>query len=127
MFNAHVEVDESGDEMVFLRRVSPGASLKSYGIQVGQLAGLPKSVLDRAHDVLEQLEADSADQLPPLLQRPDQTLLFAFDPPVSKQEQTVLDRVRKMNVMGTTPLEALKVLSELHDALVTGTLSEEAG
>src|SRR5687768_7150065 len=54
--NYQVEVTEYGDKVVFLRRVSRGASDRSYGIHVGKMAGLPESIVTRANDILRTLE-----------------------------------------------------------------------
>ncbi|MBA3571543.1 MAG: DNA mismatch repair protein MutS, partial [Pyrinomonadaceae bacterium] len=66
--NYHVEVKEYGDEIVFMKRVAPGASDRSYGIHVGRLAGLPNHVVSRAQEILVNLETDEwdNDQLPSL-------------------------------------------------------------
>jgi DNA mismatch repair protein MutS len=53
-----VEVKEYKDDIVFVRRVIPGAADRSYGIQVARLAGLPLSVIDRARTILSKLEGD---------------------------------------------------------------------
>ncbi len=54
-------VKEWNDEIVFVRRVIPGAADRSYGIQVARLAGLPLSVIDRAKTILAKLESDDTD------------------------------------------------------------------
>lgn len=56
--NYHIRVKESGKRIVFLRKIAPGAADKSYGIHVGQLAGLPPEVVDRAGEILANLEED---------------------------------------------------------------------
>jgi DNA mismatch repair protein MutS len=56
--NYHILVKESGQRIVFLRRIAPGAADKSYGIHVGQLAGLPQAVIERAGEILANLEED---------------------------------------------------------------------
>jgi len=58
--NLSVTVKEWNDEIVFVRRVQPGAADRSYGIQVARLAGLPISVIDRAKEILSRLESDEA-------------------------------------------------------------------
>jgi len=58
--NLSVTVKEWNDEIVFVRRVQPGAADRSYGIQVARLAGLPLSVIDRAKEILSRLESDEA-------------------------------------------------------------------
>src|SRR5260370_6164099 len=54
--NVHVSVKETPNDIVFLRRVEPGSADKSYGIEVARLAGLPRSVIERAREVLERHE-----------------------------------------------------------------------
>jgi DNA mismatch repair protein MutS len=54
--NYSILVREQGDSVVFLRRIVPGAADKSYGIQVARLAGLPSEVIDRAKEILANLE-----------------------------------------------------------------------
>ena len=117
--NCHVVVREWKDEIVFLRKVTPGRSDRSYGIQVARLAGLPPSVVARAREILNGLERDelsrggrpslSAEGVrsrqPGLFQAPP-----AADPPV------VL-RLREIDVNQLTPLQALTLLAELkHEA-----------
>lgn len=58
--NYHVAVDDTGDDVVFLRTVEPGATDRSYGIHVAQLAGVPAPVVDRADEVLRRLREDKA-------------------------------------------------------------------
>ena len=70
--NYNVAVREWGDQIVFLRKIVPGGTDKSYGIQVARLAGLPASVLNRAKEILRQLEDSELDEKgkPKLGQRP---------------------------------------------------------
>ena len=69
--NFQVLVAQSGGEIVFLHQLAPGAAPQSYGIQVARLAGVPQAVIDRAQEVLENLEAGSLDPLGlPRLARP---------------------------------------------------------
>ena len=114
--NFHVTAREYHDDIVFLRKILPGRSDRSYGIQVARLAGLPASVVDRARDILSGLEQDElarggrpsvtesgrtpAEQLP----------LFA---PVPAGDDRVAARLRALDVDRCTPLEALTLLAEL--------------
>lgn len=68
--NYSVAVRERGEQIVFLRKIVEGASDRSYGIQVGRLAGLPPSVVDRAKEILYNLEAGSTQQGQPKLVKP---------------------------------------------------------
>jgi len=58
--NFNVAVIEEAGKVIFLHKIVPGGVDKSYGIHVAKLAGLPKSVVHRAHEVLEELEKDSS-------------------------------------------------------------------
>ncbi len=83
--NFRAEVKEWGDRIVFVRKIIPGGADKSYGIQVARLAGIPKSVLKRAKEILEQLErADLRPGKPPAgerLLRTERDKLKALGPP----------------------------------------------
>jgi DNA mismatch repair protein MutS len=114
--NAHVTAREWKDEIVFLHKILPGRSDRSYGIQVAQLAGLPPSVIARARDILTSLEHDELSRggkptlssAPPSAQA--QLGLFQTTP---EPEDQVRERIREIDVNRTTPLEALQILSEL--------------
>jgi DNA mismatch repair protein MutS len=60
--NCNVAVRESGDDVIFLRKIVPGAADKSYGIHVSRLAGLPKPVVARAREILDNLEGNALDE-----------------------------------------------------------------
>lgn len=63
MKNYNVLVREQGEEILFLRKIAPGIADKSYGIHVARLAGIPRQIIDRAAQVLENLEATEFDEL----------------------------------------------------------------
>jgi DNA mismatch repair protein MutS len=107
--NFNVAVKESGDDIVFLHRLEPGGSDRSYGIHVGRLAGLPTEVVRRAWEILALLEAGHhlAGAAPPTL--PDAQQLTLFQP----GEHPVLDELRSLEPDTMTPLEALMRLTEL--------------
>jgi len=113
--NFNVAVAEEGGRVVFLRRIIPGGADRSYGIHVAQLAGLPKSVLHRAQEVLSGLEEDaerkgsprtSGARRPPKQALPGQLSLFAGKPPV-------LEDLEKLDIDSLSPLEAITKLYEL--------------
>jgi DNA mismatch repair protein MutS len=115
--NYHVSVKETGNGIVFLRKVEPGAADRSYGIEVAKLAGLPHEVIVRAREVLaEHEEAEqrlteqlASDELQP--RRPAQLTIFT---PLSNQ---VVERLRGVDLNQLTPLEALNLLAELKKQL----------
>ncbi|MCA9549743.1 MAG: DNA mismatch repair protein MutS [Myxococcales bacterium] len=96
--NRHVAVKEWNDTIVFLRKLTPGATNRSYGVQVGRLAGLPESVVKRAREVLDGLEAQALSAgntsavehlvraRAHVLENPDRGQLFLFSPPAKKAE-----------------------------------------
>jgi DNA mismatch repair protein MutS len=117
--NFNVAVRESGDDVVFLHRLQPGGADRSYGIEVGRLAGLPAPVIDRARAVLrllegEQLVAGLSGQtrmgapadLPARTASGGQLGLFVDSHPV-------MERLRNVDPNLLTPLEALQTLDEL--------------
>ena len=61
MRNYHVQVQEGADDIIFLHRIAPGCVDKSYGIHVARLAGVPRKVLERAQQVLGELEGQALD------------------------------------------------------------------
>jgi len=100
--NLHVEVQEWEEQLHFLHRVAPGPADRSYGIQVARLAGLPKSVIQKAQRLLAQ-----APEAPPRAPMPSQPALplFEIEPDSLRAELEALD----LNRM--TPLEALNWIS----------------
>ena len=112
--NLHVSVKESGDQILFLRRVGPGAADKSYGIEVARLAALPMSVIERARQILvthESAEHTVTEELAGAAPGPMQIQLFE---PVNGQ---IADRIRKLKLDELRPIEALQLLAELQKEL----------
>ncbi|HEU5169598.1 MAG TPA: DNA mismatch repair protein MutS [Gemmatimonadales bacterium] len=109
--NLNVAVRETGDTVVFLHRLEPGGTDRSYGIHVAQLAGLPAAIVRRAREVLGTLEGEhrvvTGAPSPPT--DPGQLGLFAPEPP----PHPVLEEIRGLDLEGMTPLQALNRLAEL--------------
>jgi DNA mismatch repair protein MutS len=115
--NAHVSAREYKDEIIFLRKIVPGRSDRSYGIQVARLAGLPPPVVARAKEILSGLERDELTRggRPSLSDAPrqeatPQLALFAVP---GDDHAEVVRRLRDLDVNDTTPLQALGLLAEL--------------
>src|SRR3954447_18311813 len=113
--NYSVAVKEWNDQIIFLRKVMPGAADKSYGIQVAKLAGIPLSVIERAREILSTLERHERDLVEETrtTPRPATRQLSLFD----SREQDVLDRVRALQLEALTPLQALNELAKLKETL----------
>ncbi|MFI5351791.1 MAG: DNA mismatch repair protein MutS [Candidatus Binatales bacterium] len=116
--NLSMAVREWGDEVLFLRRVVESASSRSYGIEVARLAGLPSSVVDRARQILRNLEQGELDEagMPRLARAPErrgteQMGLFA------PSERRVIDELAMVDVDRLTPIEALGILAKLKSRL----------
>lgn len=127
--NYNVGVREVGDQILFLHRLQPGGADRSYGIEVGRLAGLPDPVLSRAREVLALLEGE-AEQLVPGLATPaiaprraakskpapvDQLALFGPAVP-----HAAVERLRGVDVNTLTPLAALQLVAELAEQAKQG-------
>jgi DNA mismatch repair protein MutS len=113
--NVHVSVKETPSEIIFLRRVEPGSADKSYGIEVARLAGLPRSVIERAREVLkkhEQSEHELSETLSPGATdsangNGNQQVLF------TPLDRAVLDKLRDADLDQLAPLDALNLLAQL--------------
>jgi DNA mismatch repair protein MutS len=106
--NFNVAVTEEQGNVVFLHRVLPGGADRSYGVHVAQLAGLPRPVLARAEELLEQLEAERGTRAPNM-EAPPQLPLFA------RAGHTLLRELAELDVNGMTPLQAIQTLYELSE------------
>ena len=113
--NFHVVVREWKDDIVFLRKVTPGRSDRSYGIQVARLAGLPAPVVNRAREILNGLERDELSRggRPSLSGEGVRSQqLGLFQAPVA-ETPPVVQRLRELDVNHLTPIQALTLLAEL--------------
>lgn len=122
--NFNVAVKELGHKVIFLRKLVPGGSEHSFGIHVAKMAGMPKSIVERAGDILTQLEskhiespdtepgevkakkANTADLSAPPIQM---SIFETFDPNVGRIKEILID----MDVNAMTPVECLLKLNEL--------------
>ena len=107
--NYNVAVKEDKGEVIFLRKIVPGGVDKSYGIHVGKLAGLPKPVVHRAQEILDELEGGGKTAKPPL-KSPQKPLAQI---PLFTQKSPALEELAKLEIDSLTPLEALTKLYEL--------------
>jgi DNA mismatch repair protein MutS len=114
--NFHVVVREWQDDIVFLRKVVPGRSDRSYGIQVARLAGLPAPVVTRAREILNGLERDELSRggRPSLsASASDGTRQLGLFQAAPAADDPVLLRLKSIDVDNLTPLQALSLLAEL--------------
>lgn len=118
--NYQMAVKESGGNIVFLRRVVEGSAPKSYGIEVARLAGLPRPVIERAKEILANLEANELDVLGrpklarhlPSRKKEKQPTLF------EAANEMVIEELRHLDLEDLTPEQALEVLGRLKDRIL---------
>jgi DNA mismatch repair protein MutS len=108
--NFNVAVREVGDQILFLHRLQAGGADRSYGIEVGRLAGLPQPVISRARAILALLEGEHLGgggdtRRGPPVQPTDQLALFGAAP------NPIVDRLAEVDVNSLTPLDALTTLA----------------
>jgi DNA mismatch repair protein MutS len=105
--NFNVAVAEEGDRVIFLHKIVPGGTGRSYGIHVAQLAGLPKSVIARAQEVLAELESHATEKRRiPARKAAQQIPLFA-------KGSALAEEVARLDIDSMSPLEAITKLYEL--------------
>jgi len=105
--NYNVAVKEDHCEVIFLRKIVPGGVDRSYGIHVAKLAGLPRSVVRRAQEILDELESGQTKNSAKTSQ-PAASQLTMFG-----QQSPLLEEIAKLETDSLTPLEALNKLYEL--------------
>jgi DNA mismatch repair protein MutS len=113
--NFNIAVREWNEEIIFLRKLVPGGTNRSYGIQVARLAGIPPGVIDRARKILYSIEsgehafAGPASASPGRGSTPRQLDLFR------STESQILERLRGIDITRLTPLDAMNLLSLLQE------------
>jgi DNA mismatch repair protein MutS len=113
--NYNVQVREVGDQVLFLHRLQPGGADRSYGIEVGRLAGLPPAVIKRATELLRLLEAE---QIVPRTGRAPTVATDATDSQLALfgvMTHPVVQQLRNLEPNAMTPIQALEMLARLVD------------
>ena len=112
--NLNVDVAEQNGNIVFLHKIVEGSASRSYGIHVAKLAGIPRTLLERAQQKLSELESGSGNipaaySAPAKFEEPAQLSFFAPDP--------VAEKIKALNLMEITPSQAIKILEELKEEI----------
>lgn len=115
--NYNVSIKELDNKVIFLRKLKRGGSEHSFGIHVAQMAGMPKSVVNRANEILKDLEKSEKKEslskpVGEIAQHREglQTTIFQLDDPVLKQ---IRDEINNLDINNLTPVEALNKLNEI--------------
>jgi len=111
LMNLSLDVQETGEDIVFLKKIKTGPANNSYGIHVASLAGLPEEVVARARQILSSMESPGTQIAPPEIRKshPQQDLF--------SNDEIVLDQIRSLKIDSMTPLEALIKLNSLKETL----------
>ena len=111
--NYNIAVKKRGDQMIFLRKIVPGATDDSYGIEVAKLAGLPNAVVSRAREILAELEEENGVvHVAPVMQEQDDQISM-----LDLRSQQVCDALSAISVETLTPIEAMNELYKLKKML----------
>ncbi|MFP4608509.1 MAG: DNA mismatch repair protein MutS [Candidatus Aenigmatarchaeota archaeon] len=119
--NLHVAAKDTGEEITFLRKVREGSTDESYGIHVASLAGLPDPVVERSHDILQQIEEDHTIEMKN--QDGPRFTQMVFDVEHESEEGTtgdshpVVEKLKEMEVESMTPIDAMNELWKLKEEL----------
>lgn len=116
--NFHFACEERGQDILFLRRMEPGAASRSYGIEVARHAGLPQAVIQRARQVLENLERGEFDEkgTPRIARNPGDgpaAQMGLFEPAAAQESDPLREALETLELEQLTPLEALNELDRL--------------
>ena len=123
--NYNISVKEVGNKVVFLRKLVPGGSEHSFGIHVAKMAGMPKVIVNRAAEILKQLESENRQDPGKKVSQNIATTqqsggyqlsFFQLDDPILSQ---VRDEILNLDVNNLTPIEALNKLNEIK-RIITG-------
>jgi DNA mismatch repair protein MutS len=113
--NVHLDAVEHGNNIVFMHKVEEGAANQSYGLQVAQLAGIPRPVITAAKRKLAQLEVSQVAQQPSAISQTD--MFIATETEVEHQTHPVIAELETMQVDDLTPKQALDLLYQLKELL----------
>jgi DNA mismatch repair protein MutS len=109
--NHHVEVKEFKEEIIFIRSIAKGAADRSYGIHVAKMAGVPKTVIDRAEDILITYSRfQNKNQIMDNLQKTEQVDIFSKD-------SKIKNKISELDIENLTPIDALLILKDLKNEL----------
>ena len=110
--NYNIAVKKRGDQMIFLRKIVPGAADDSYGVEVAKLAGLPNAVITRAREILAELESENGRPAVITAPQPDDQISM-----LDLRAQQVCDALETISVETLTPIEAMNELYRLKKML----------
>ena len=115
--NCNVAVREWADDVIFLHKILPGGTDKSYGIHVAKLAGVPKEITKRSAEILTDLENTFAKEARTEQFYPDKTSKQNTDLLFIQKHKSILDKLADIDINNLTPIEAINLLGKIKDEL----------
>ncbi|MBO9151087.1 DNA mismatch repair protein MutS [Chitinophaga sp. GCM10012297] len=115
--NFHITNKEVGNKIIFLRKLAPGGSRHSFGIHVAKIAGMPPQLIDRANEILSQLESQHIESPMEQIAAPVQKVQLSIFDAHSDTFQNIREKLNAVDINRLTPVEALMKLSEIKDLL----------
>jgi len=114
--NYCITVKEHGEDVIFLRKIIPGGADKSYGVQVARLAGIPRQVVARAHEIQARLEVSDINQetiSQNILEKKkkENRQMDMFHLP----QDDLIEELKELDVLSVTPMDALNILFRLRE------------
>jgi DNA mismatch repair protein MutS len=114
--NYKIQIKESGDDIIFLRKISKGNIDKSYGIHVARLAGIPKDIIKRSFDILKNLEETDLNKTVKqnkITSPPKNDAQITFWNGNNKYKDFIDENIMNININNLTPLESMNILNDL--------------
>ena len=121
--NYHIATEESGQKVIFLRKLTPGGSEHSFGIHVARMAGMPRTLLERATEILHELESKNLSLQEPGVRKPTREIKDMTSIQLSIFDQTDInlrkmkDELLQMDINQMTPIECMMALLNLKKKL----------
>ncbi|MEE3332716.1 MAG: DNA mismatch repair protein MutS [Ruminococcus sp.] len=113
--NYNIAVKKHGDDITFLRRIVPGGADDSYGIEVAKLAGLPDKIIDRAKEILSDLESGKSSDVPKkTVNKIEESEQLSLIPGMNN---AIADKLSNVDLNTLTPIEAMNLLYELKNMI----------
>jgi DNA mismatch repair protein MutS len=122
--NYCIQVEKKGDEITFLRKIARGGADDSYGIQVAKIAGLPENIIQRAKEILNELEVNDINKMEKRNMRKQpvdgQIDLFVMNNIIKKSRVDIVDNIRELELEKLTPVQAMNYIYELQQKIKKG-------
>ncbi len=111
--NYTILIEEQGDEIIFLRKIVPGSTDKSYGIEVAKLAGINQNIIIRANEILEEIEKNNESNKDIEFKKENSKSKNVQLNLLDYKENELIEKIKHLNTLKITPIEALNILDDI--------------